>query len=333
MQQEQPARRKTKRKNPLLRLLVLLACAAVLFAVYYAARKINEKKAAEEAARLAAMTPKPVIVADFDPAELTEIAYETPGTTDGTVKLMVVNGAWQWADDPVFPLDQTAVSMMGNAVTKITAVREITSLEADLSGYGLAEPSAKITAKYGSESHDYLLGSYNGTAGGYYLMADGAVYLTETNMLSAFSKSLADLIKRDSVPSADWTDRSLVSSVTVRGGEGERTLTEEEEIDAALTALSSVYLRQYAEYKSDEAKKAEYGLDGSRSVTVNYRKAVTTSDQNGNSSTNYLDTSYVFLVGNPAPEDETLTAAAPASSGIVYLIPTDTAEKLLSAGE
>ena len=66
---------------------------------------------------------------------------------------------------------------------------------------------------------------------------------------------------------------------------------------------------------------------------MNYRKAVTTSDQNGNSSTNYLDTSYVFLVGNPAPEDETLTAAAPASSGIVYLIPTDTAEKLLSAGE
>ncbi|MBO6052998.1 MAG: DUF4340 domain-containing protein [Clostridia bacterium] len=320
-----------KKKNPVLRLLLLALAAVVLYAVYSAVKAANERKA--EAERLAAaQAVKTVTVAAFDPAELTELSYETPGVTDGKLRFRVVNGTWQWADDPAFPLDQTPLSAMGSAVTSIVALRELDSLETGLDGTGLADPSCTITAKYGSEAHDYLLGAYNGSAGGYYLMADGVVYLVETSMLSSFSKSLSDLLLRDSVPISDWTDRSLGSSVTVKNGGEERVIDGEEEKDAALTALSSVYLRQYAAYNADEGTKASYGLDGSRSVSVSYRKAVTTTDANGNSSTNYLDTTWTLLIGDPDPDDPSLVAAAPASSGIVYLISASAAENALNGG-
>ncbi|MBR4659951.1 MAG: polyribonucleotide nucleotidyltransferase [Bacteroidales bacterium] len=112
----------------------------------------------------------------------------------------------------------------------------------------------------------------------------------------------------------------MVTSVTVRDGGEERTLTEAEDFEDILSALSSVYLRQYADYHADEDEKAAYGLDGSRSVTVNYRKSVSTAGADGNSVTNYLDTAYVFEIGDPDPDDDSLAAASPASSEVVYLI-------------
>ena len=186
-----------------------------------------------------------------------------------------------------------------------------------------------MTVNYGSEKHEYKCGDYNATYKAYYLMADGDVYLTSVNLKTYFSDTLEDLLARDSLPSADWTSRELVSSVTIRDGDNEIEITDADALDEYLSSLSTVYLHDYAAYNADEATKAAYGLDGSRSVTVNYRKSVSTTDANGNSVANYLDTVYTFLIGDPYGEDETLTAAAPASSGVVYLISAEKADGLL----
>ena len=58
--------------------------------------------------------------------------------------------------------------------------------------------------------------------------------------------------------------------------------------------------------------------------TGKYRKAFTSTDANGNSSTNYIDTSYSLRIG---AETESGCYASPASSSIVYLL---TAEELES---
>ena len=323
---------KKKKQHPLLRLGILLLAALALFIAWYAMKSANERKAKAEAERLAAeAAERNITVTAFDPAELTELSYETAGVTDGTLTFVVVNGGWQWKNDALFPLDQTSLSAMGSAVTSLTAIRQLreSDLEGGLAAVGLDEPACTVTAVCGGEKHVFRTGAYNGTYGAYYLMADGELYLTEANLAGTFSKGLEGLLKRDSVPSADWTDRSLVSSVVVKNGGEAREITDADEIDGILTSLSSVYLSKYADYHADADEKAAYGLDGSRSVTVNYRKSVSTTDANGNSTQNYLDTSYTFLVGDPSAEDGTQTAVCPENSAVVYLISTEKAEGLV----
>ena len=319
---------KSRKKNPVIRLIVLAAVAAALALAYGLLESANRKKAAAELAEAqAAMAASNVEVAAFDPAELTELTWEADGADPLT--FVVVNGAWQWKNDAAFPADQTALSAMGSAVTSITALRRVENVEGGRAACGLDDPSCRVTVNYGGERHVYACGDYNGTMKAYYLDADGEIFLTAVNLKTYFTKGLSDLLQRDSIPAADWVSRELVTSVTVRDGGEERTLTEAEDFEDILSALSSVYLRQYADYHADEDEKAAYGLDGSRSVTVNYRKSVSTAGADGNSVTNYLDTAYVFEIGDPDPDDESLAAASPASSEVVYLISAEKAAAIL----
>ena len=319
---------KRRRSHPLAKLGVLCAVALVLALAYGALRAANAKKAAEEAqAAMEAAQAANVTVAAFEPSELSSLTYSSNGREPLT--FIVVNGAWQWKDDPAFPLDQSALASMGTAVTKITALRAVESVEGGLEACGLAEPSCTVTASYGGDEHTYLCGDYNAVAKAYYLMADGKIYLTSDNLGMYFGKALPDLLARDTIPSADWTARDLVTSAVIRDGEREVTLTDAEELDEYLSSFSTLYLRDYADYHADAAEKAALGLDGSRSVTVNYRKSVSTSDENGGSVTNYLDTSYVFYIGLPSEEDPAKTVASPASSDVAYLITTEKADALM----
>ena len=81
--------KKKKKANPLIKLGILLLAALALFAAWRAMKSANEKKAAAEAARLAAESAsQTVTVASFDPAEMTELSYSTPGSTDGTLEIL-----------------------------------------------------------------------------------------------------------------------------------------------------------------------------------------------------------------------------------------------------
>ena len=324
---EQNPKPKRRRQHPLAKLGILCAVAAVLALSYGALRAANARKAAEEQAALEASKPAAVTVASFDPSALSSLTYASNGRDPLT--FIVVNGAWQWKDDPAFPLDQTALSAMGSAVTNITALRSVESVEGGLAACGLDDPSCTVTVSYGGDEHTYLCGDYNSTAKAYYLMADGTIYLASDNLGMVFGKALPDLLARDTIPSADWTARDLVTSVVIRDGEREVTLTDAEELDEYLSSFSTVYLRDYADYHADEGEKAALGLDGSRSVTVNYRKSVSTSDESGNSVTNYLDTSYVFYIGLPSEDDPAQTVCSPASSDVAYLITTEKADALM----
>ena len=336
-QQQQPQQRqnnesaavraKRRKHNPLVKLGILAAVAVVLGASYGALRAANARKAAEEQAAMEAAQAAQVTVASFDPAEMSSLTWESGGRDPLT--FVVVNGAWQWKNDPAFPADQSALAAMGNALTNITAARTVGDVEGGLAACGLDDPSCTVTVSYGGDTHTYQCGDYNATTKTYYLMADGTVYMTSVNLGSYFTKDLPDLLARDSIPSSDWVSRDLVTSVTIRDGAREVSMTDADEIDEYLSSFSSVYLRDYADYHADEEEKASYGLDGSRSVTVNYRKSVSTSDESGSSVTNYLDTSYVFFVGDPYEADETRTTVSPASSAVVYLIDAEKADALM----
>ncbi|MBR5364685.1 MAG: DUF4340 domain-containing protein [Clostridia bacterium] len=314
---------KTRKKNPLIPLLALVLVLAVLLIGYKALSAANERKAAAEA--LAAQeSDTSVTVAEYDLSTMTALEFQPSGGE--SLRFVVVNGAWQYAADPAFPLNATTIAQMATAIASITADRTVD--EGAPADYGLDDPSCVITAEYGAEKHTYKTGDYNSFSGSYYLMADGAVYLVSQNLASTFSKSLDSLLVRDTIPTSEWASREYVNGVTVRDGSTERTVTDADEVEEILTALGKVSLYTCTDYAASEDEKAACGLDGSRSVTVNYRKAVSTEDSEGNTTaTNYLDTSYTLLFGD---ETESGVTCSPMTSTMIYTVSADTASSLLS---
>ena len=228
--------------------------------------------------------------------------------------------------DPAFPLNASMIAQMASSVASITASRTVD--EGAPADYGLDDPACTVTVEYGTERHIYKTGDYNSFSGSYYLMADGMICLVSQNLASTFSRSLDDLLVRDTIPSTEWASREYVNGVTVRDGDTERTVTDADEIEELLTALGRVSLYTCTDYAADDGERAACGLDGSRSVTVSYRKAVSTQDSEGNTTaTNYLDTSYTLLFGD---EVDAGVYCSPLSSTMIYTVSTDTAASLLS---
>ncbi|MBQ3707707.1 MAG: DUF4340 domain-containing protein [Clostridia bacterium] len=314
---------KTRKKNPLIPLLILVLVFAALLIGYKVLSAANERKAAAEA--LAAQADDTsVTVADFSLPDMTALEFQSNG--GDPLRFVVVNGAWRYEADPAFPLNASTMAQMANAIASITASRTVD--EGAPADYGLDDPACVITAEYGSEKHVYKTGDYNSFSGSYYLMADGAVYLVSQNLASTFSKSLDDLLVRDTIPSSEWASREYVNAVTVRDGDAERTVTDADEIEEILTSLGKVYLYTCTDYAATEEEKAACGLDGGRAVTVSYRKAVSTQDSEGNTTaTNYLDTSYTLLFGDETDES---VFCSPLSSTMIYTVTPATASALLS---
>ena len=100
-------------------------------------------------------------------------------------------------------------------------------------------------------------------------------------------------------------------------------IKEQDKINQIVAEVNALSAR-----KAAEDEKAACGLDGSRSVTVSYRKAVSTEDSEGNTTaTNYLDTSYTLLFGD---ETESGVTCSPMTSTMIYTVSADTASSLLS---
>ncbi len=314
---------KTRKKNPLISMLVLVLVLAVLLVGYKALQAANERKAAAEALAAQAKDAS-VTVADFALSDMTALAFESAGGEP--LRFVVVNGAWRYEVDPAFPLNAATIAQMATAIASLTASRTVD--EGAPADYGLDEPACVITAEYGAERHVYKTGDYNSFSGSYYLMADGAIYLVSQNLASTFSKSLDDLLVRDTIPASEWASREYVNSVTVRDGALGRTVTDADEIDGILTSLGRVSLYTCTDYAASEDERAACGLDGGRAVTVSYRKAVSTQDEEGNTTaTNFLDTSYTLLFGD---ETEGGVFCSPMSSTMIYTVGADTVSALLS---
>ena len=315
---------KTKKKNKFLPLIVLVLIFALLLIGYKILSAANEQREQEEyLASLAA--DETIAVSNYDLATMTALSYQPRGADP--LSFRVVNGAWQWADDPLFPLDPTALANMGTSIASITASRTVD--EGTPADYGLDDPACTVTVEYGTDRHVYLLGDYNSFAASYYLMTDGVIYLTPTNLNSYFNKTLDELLLKDSIPAADWTTRDYVSAVTVRADGKENTITDADGIDEILTALGNVVLRVCTDYNATDDEMASYGFDGSTGITVNYRKAVTVSESDGSSSTNYLDTSYTLEVGGKVGHDEGYYVS-PSNSAMVYSLAENTVLGLLA---
>lgn len=308
---------KKKKKNKYVPLIVLLAFIAVMAVAYSALSKSNDKKEAEEAAAEAAANAVEMI-AEYDSANMTKLSYKVG---DGeNIEFEVVNGEWKLSADENFPLNQSTVSSMASAISSIGIKNHID--EGDPADYGLDEPAYTIEVEYeNGDAHQYRIGDYNSFGSGvYYFMMDGKMYTIVSGLGSYFNYELDDLLVLEDMPTD--IDEEYINSITIMLNGEEKTVEDTDEISALFELFGDIRLTDCADYYMYEDEAAEYGLDGTGKLVISYKRAVTSTDADGNETTSRLDTSYTFLLGNACDDDSYY--GSPEKSTIAYRIDADT---------
>ncbi len=320
------ATKTAKRKNKYLPLVILLVVFVVMLIAYSALSSANDKKEAISAAEEARANAD-IIIANYDASTVTKLSYQVAGHDKLT--FLCSNGTqWTYADDTKFPLNQTIVASMASAISSIGVECEVS--EGSEADYGLDTPAYTISVTYSDNtSRSYRIGDYNSFNSSYYFAAESDIYMISSGLIPYFSYELSDLMVLDTLPTTDWSDMNYVTEITVSTPDGTNVISDEDGKNAFINKLGSISLKNCADYYAENEEKAEYGLDGSKVITVKYKKAVTSTNESGNSSTNYLETNYSINIGEAVGHNDGYYVA-PANSNIVYVVDEKTVLELLA---
>ena len=324
---------------------MLVAVLCVLAAAYFALSAANDRKEAEEAAAAAADTT--IMLAEQDYTAITELKYRT-GENDW-ITLTQSGGVWSLADDPSFPLDQTTAAGMGSAIASIGAIRAVE--EGEAADYGLDTPVCEVHVSYGAgTTYKYAIGDRNSFNDAYYFRDDdGSFYMIASGLLTYFQTELADMIVLDTaldtladadingftVTDGDVSREILQTKTETEAEDGTVTTTYSEDVTGLYSMFCELDLLAWADYYADSTEMAEiYGIDGSRSLTLSYKKSVavtsteTTADGTAASGqTTKVDANYVIYFGTSADGQ---TYYSPKGSTIVYTAADDVVNGILA---
>lgn len=175
--------------------ILLVAALAVCVGLYFLAGSFT-KKQEEKLVEPEAETIDISAGAEEDITALSWTYY------DETLTLERQEDGWVCAEDTTCPIDGDKVSSLLSAVSGLSATATIEDA-AELSEYGLVEPSLIVTVSTAAGETIYKLGNENAVTGAYYLLIDGSetVYTVDSTLDVAFARSLDSLVKLESPPS------------------------------------------------------------------------------------------------------------------------------------
>jgi hypothetical protein len=275
------------------RLLLLIAVIAVFIAGALALKSMN---AAREAADKAAATEEKPVVLSVDKNSLTEISYTNGGET---LRFTKAEDHWQYASDPAFPLNESKVIAMADALSSLTASRKVSDTLDQAEDYGLKTPSCAVTAAL-ADGTKYTLyfGDKNTVTNDTYAYVDGSqtVYTVASSVASKFSSKLYGLIADEAFPTIDassisniayaaadkslklinfpqGTDKSYSSMYTwfSEGENGALTPLDDEKMNTYLEGVTGIAPAGTVDYEATQEELAAYGLDApAATITVDY---------------------------------------------------------------
>ena len=319
--------------------LIILCCAlVVLGAGYVVARTVYAEPTEEE---------EGVALAAPEEASRLEWTYE-----GATLALVKEDDSWSYADDDVFPLDQSVPENMTGVLSGLTASRVLDE-PGELADYGLDEPALTVTATDADgTAYTFAVGDQNEVSQEYYLLYNGdesKVYMVDSSLGDAFSLGLYDMVQMESLPMFG-TVTGL--SVTQPGGSVSVSYVEDSEslyydssahwfleqedgtqlaldtgkvtsLTASVTGLTWI---SCVNYDADDQELAAWGLEESSAVKVvlTYEPSSSEEDEE-ESDTEAEPQTFVLYLGNDTDEG---TYARLADSRMVYLINSDTADSL-----
>ncbi|MGN0343106.1 MAG: DUF4340 domain-containing protein [Roseburia sp.] len=173
--------RKQKKQFVILLILLVICVAALVFLMLY-----NKHQEELEEAENATISLVPV-----EPEEIQAFSYYYG---DDLLEFRRKDDTWYYTEDESVELDQGTMGKMLESMTGIVAAQELEE-PAELSEYGLDEPSNTITIMTEDGAYVVLTGSSNGITGQYYIKLSNSdqVYLTDTDYNSAFQVGLETL--------------------------------------------------------------------------------------------------------------------------------------------
>lgn len=328
--------------------LLLLTLVLVLMAgVALAARKLTPKS------KEADTGSEEISIFSVDTESVTKLTWTYQGET---VALVDAGDGWMYENDRDFPLDESRLNTMLNALGEITASKTIENVE-DLGQYGLEEPVCSISVTAGKTS-EIRLGDETGLGGQRYLsLGDGSVYLVDASLLSSFSYGLYDIIQKEAIPSMNsirsfsvdiGTDQLTIDYLEDSGLAYSRQYTWFAQTESGYqtldTELTDTFTEQITElqwgscvdYKATPSAIQKYGLDTPAvTVTVTYLKtskvATNQQDEDGNTVYETKETEKTFTLEIGGYTGSSCYARIN-DSQMVYLISAEICDSLLYTG-
>lgn len=328
--------------------LLLLTLVLVLMAgVALAARKLTPKS------KEADTGSEEISIFSVDTESVTKLTWTYQGET---VALVDAGDGWMYENDRDFPLDESRLNTMLNALGEITASKTIENVE-DLGQYGLEEPVCSISVTAGKTS-EIRLGDETGLGGQRYLsLGDGSVYLVDASLLSSFSYGLYDIIQKEAIPSMNsirsfsvdrGTDQLTIDYLEDSGLAYSRQYTwfaqtesgcqtlDTELTDAFTEQITELQWDSCVDYKATPSAIQKYGLDTPAvTVMVTYletsKVATNQQDEDGNTVYETKETEKTFTLEIGGYTGSSCYARIK-DSQMVYLISAEICDSLLYTG-
>ena len=261
-----------KKKGP----LILISVLVLLLILYFALSTWNKKQDSKE--------EETVKVTDLKTSEITGVKYDL-GT--GEMNFEKDGDTWYYTADKDFPLRQSYLKTVADAMGQLSADRELEDADA-LEEYGLDHPTYTVTLT-DEDGTVTTIKVGNATGNDYYATVDDTekVYTIPATSLDDIQTELDQIAQLDTYPSIG--SGNLKKEVITQNGE---TITydsenedQEEDVAAVAGGLGAVKLSEAADYSVDDVDLAGYGLDDTSRITV---EVTYTSDAKDQTMTLYI---------------------------------------------
>jgi len=314
------------KKNRGIVLIVTFAALALLLVVYFVlVPKMNQNDTPLET------TAETHVISNHKSKDITAFSYKINGETlaftyeDRT-------GYWRWSTDPDFPLNQTTVAGIAEAIAYIPATRVLEAGEISAADAGLEEPVHTFSVTFEDGSHaTYHIGSYNNFNNSNYFSVEGddRLYMISSGLESFFLADLMDLAAEPIIATNALTV-DKISGYDVVDSLSSKTITD----PALLEELLYLYTFDAVDFKPTAEELKEYGLDNSATtITVHYTTTKEFNNEAGSiSSTAGVEAAYdmVIKVGVLSEDNDSQRYVLIDDNLLVYRMNADTLEKLIS---
>lgn len=180
-------------KKQKIQMIVIVVILLLGIVAYFVANQYTKK---QEQRDKDSETQGQVSLSVIDPDSVDAFSYIVDGTTYSYTKS---GDTWTCENDTTLKLDSDSIATLLGNLKKITAAEAIDSYDS-LSDYGLDQPQNTITVTCGGETTTIDIGDYNEMLKEYYikLSGDDKVYLMDSTLKDAFSKTPDTMVKEES---------------------------------------------------------------------------------------------------------------------------------------
>ena len=184
-------------KKQKIQFIVILIVLAVLIAATFGMKWYNKNKEEEKTAEEEAST---IYISKVDVDTITAFSYEVDHVTYTFTK---DGDTWTYDGDTSLDMDEEAIDSM------LSTIEEISDYT-DLKEFGFDQPEDLISYTTSEGSVSLFVGNKNDTLNAYYIISadGGSIYLTETSLADAFSKTIEELTVTEDTESTETVENT-----------------------------------------------------------------------------------------------------------------------------